>query len=49
MTALFAAVTAIEEGKVAEAIVEDRLIDPGGIERVLSVEVRRDVRHFEAS
>lgn len=48
MTALYAAVTAIEEGKIAEAVVDERIIGPDGTERVLSVEARREVRHFDA-
>ena len=45
MAALYAAVTAVEEGKVAEAVVEHRCTNDDQ-EVTFSVEIRREVRMF---
>ena len=43
--AVYAAICAIEDGKIAEASVEERRT-VGEAELVLTVEVRREVRHY---
>lgn len=46
MAALYAGVTAIEEGKLAEVEVEHRVIDEDGDEVILTVIARREVRPY---
>ena len=48
MAAMYAAVTAIEEGKVGEVELEHRVEDERGDRvEVLLITVRRDVKHFQ--
>ena len=48
MAAFYAAVTAVENGQVAEVEVEYRQSD-GENESVLTMSVRREVKHFSMS
>lgn len=45
MAAFYAAVTAVENGKVAEVELEYRNV-AGEVETILTMSVRREVRHF---
>ena len=49
MTAFYAAVTAVENGQVGEVEVEARYVDPDESEMILTMTVRREVRHFVRS
>ncbi len=46
MAAFYAAVTAVENGEIGEVEIEFRAISESEEELVMSISVRREIRHF---